>query len=125
MRIFHALSDPTRQRIVELLAARGRLRAGELVTACGASAPAVSQHLKVLREAKLVAVEPVAQARIYFLDPQGLIAAQQWITHQMAEWQLRFDALDALLRRPETPAPPAPRTRMAARTRPSKQGRTR
>ena len=63
-----ALSDPTRQRIVEMLAG-GALCAGDIAQQFELSPPAISQHLKALREAKLVKVRAEAQKRIYELDP--------------------------------------------------------
>jgi DNA-binding transcriptional ArsR family regulator len=71
MQVLNAIADPTRQRIVEMLAAR-ELSAGHIAGKFDMSAPAISQHLKVLREAKLVRVRADAQRRIYALDPEGL-----------------------------------------------------
>ena len=65
-----AIADPTRRRIVELLAVRERT-AGELVDEFDMSAPAISQHLKVLREAGLVTVRAEGQSRVQSLNPEG------------------------------------------------------
>ena len=73
-----ALADPTRRRIVELLS-RGERAAGEIVERFGVSAPAISQHLKVLREAGLVRVRVEGQRRIYSLDPAGLDQVDAWV----------------------------------------------
>ena len=66
----NALADPTRQRIVEMLAVR-ELSAGAIADSFDVTAPAISQHLKVLKDAKLVRVRVDAQRRIYALDQSG------------------------------------------------------
>jgi DNA-binding transcriptional ArsR family regulator len=73
-----ALADPTRQRIVEMLAA-GAMSSGDIARRFQISAPAISQHLKTLRDAKLVRVRPQAQKRFYELDPEGVTALADWI----------------------------------------------
>jgi DNA-binding transcriptional ArsR family regulator len=80
--VFEALGDPVRRFILELLAA-GERPAGWLVEAVQSrmpiSQPAVSQHLKVLREAGLVTVRVTGTSRIYALDQAGLDAARTWL----------------------------------------------
>jgi len=76
---FGALADPTRQRIVEMLAAR-ELPAGEIARRFDMTAPAVSQHLRLLREAGLITVRREAQRRIYALDPAGLAELDAWLS---------------------------------------------
>lgn len=93
MEPFAALADPTRRDIVVGLA-RGEAAAGVIAARFPVSAPAISQHLKVLREAGLVRVEPRGQQRIYRLDPDGLEAIEQWIACTRATWNARFDALE-------------------------------
>jgi DNA-binding transcriptional ArsR family regulator len=68
-----ALGDPTRKAIFELLADRSRA-VGELASELPVSRPAVSQHLRVLKEAGLVSDRPVGTRRIYRVDPDGLVA---------------------------------------------------
>jgi DNA-binding transcriptional ArsR family regulator len=68
-----ALGDPTRRKIFELLADRPRA-VGELAGVVPVTRPAVSQHLKVLKSAGLVADEPVGTRRVYRLDPNGIAA---------------------------------------------------
>lgn len=85
MEAFAALGDPTRQRIVEMLAAR-ELSAGEIARRFDMTAPAVSQHLKVLREAGLVHVRRDAQRRIYMLDPAGLVELDAWLARFRRFW---------------------------------------
>jgi DNA-binding transcriptional ArsR family regulator len=96
-----ALADPTRVRIVEMLAA-GALSSGEIASRFEVSAPAVSQHLKALRDAKLVTVRPVAQKRIYELNPEGIEEVSDWVARIRAFWNPRLDALEAALKK-DTP----------------------
>lgn len=73
-----ALSDPTRRRIFEMLGNGGQ-SVGALAAKLPVSRPAVSQHLKVLKEAKLVRDEAEGTRRVYHIDPQGLGAIRQWL----------------------------------------------
>jgi len=73
-----ALADPTRRQIFEHIAARPRA-VGELAVELPVSRPAVSQHLKVLREAQLVTVAPAGNRRIYQVNPQGLGALRDYL----------------------------------------------
>jgi DNA-binding transcriptional ArsR family regulator len=75
--VFEALADPTRRSIFELVAAGSRSVA-DLASLVPVSRPAVSQHLKVLREARLVTSTPVGTKRIYALDPQGVTDVQTY-----------------------------------------------
>jgi DNA-binding transcriptional ArsR family regulator len=79
MLAFAALADPTRRRIVEMLAAR-ELPAGEIARRFDMTAPAVSQHLRLLREAGMISVRREAQRRIYALDPNGLTELDAWLS---------------------------------------------
>lgn len=92
-----ALADSTRRRIVELLAQRDRT-AGEIVDEFDMSAPAISQHLKVLREAGLVTVRAEGQQRIQTLDPRGLDEIEAWLEKTRRFWSRRLDALERELR---------------------------
>jgi len=89
MDILAALAEPTRRRIVEMLAQR-ELSAGEIAGHFAASAPAISQHLKVLRAARLVRVRADGQRRIYELDPDGLNDLDQWLSHLRQYWRGRL-----------------------------------
>ena len=97
MQAFAALGDPTRQRIVEMLAAR-ELSSGEIARRFDMTAPAVSQHLKLLREAGLVQVRRDAQRRIYALDPAGLAELDAWLARFRRFWSGHLDAVE---RQPE------------------------
>jgi len=96
-----ALADPTRRKIVEMLG-RGERAAGDIAEHFAVSGPAISQHLKVLREAKLVAVRIDGQRRIYSLDAAGLDEIEGWLVDVRRFWTRRLDALEQALR--ETPA---------------------
>jgi len=92
-----ALADPTRRRIVELLAQRDRT-AGEIVDEFDMSAPAISQHLKVLRDAGLVSTRAEGQTRIQTLNPRGLEEIDAWLEKTRAFWSRRIDALERELK---------------------------
>ncbi len=96
MDVFATLADPTRRRIVELLAESER-EAGALADAFSISQPAVSRHLRVLREADIVTVEPVGTKRIYRLRPDGLNELLAWATRYQSFWNDRLDALASRL----------------------------
>ncbi|CAN5144624.1 metalloregulator ArsR/SmtB family transcription factor [soil metagenome] len=99
MDIFYALVEPNRRRILELLAQNGELTASEISTQFQISAPAISQHLKVLRDANLVHMEKRAQQRIYKFNPTAMHELDNW-THRMSKlWNDRFDRLDEVLAR--------------------------
>lgn len=97
MDTFTALAEPTRRNILEMLAAKGNLSATDIYTKFKVSPPAISQHLKVLREAKLVRVEKRAQQRIYFINPEPLHDLEKWVHQFAAYWEERYQALDKLL----------------------------
>src|SRR3954468_23872235 len=92
-----ALADPTRRRIVEMLAVRER-PAGEIVGKFQMTAPAISQHLKVLREANLVSVRADGPHRIHSLNADGLDEIEAWVTKTKRVWESRLDALERELR---------------------------
>ncbi len=96
---FAALADPTRRRIIELLAGRGELSATEIAHQFPSSPPAISQHLKVLRDANLVVMEKRAQRRIYHLNPAAMSEMDGWIQKMTEQWNDRFSALDQVLER--------------------------
>ncbi len=97
MQSLAAIADPTRRRIVELLAERDRT-AGELVEEFELSAPAISQHLKVLREAGLVTVRAEGQSRVQMINPGGFDELEHWLQHMRSFWSRRLDALERELR---------------------------
>src|SRR5215475_14147526 len=98
MRSLNVLADPTRQRIVEMLSA-GTLSSGDIARRFAVSAPAISQHLRALREARLVRVRAEAQKRFYELDPQGVGELADWIARIRSFWSEKLDALEEELRK--------------------------
>ena len=97
MDMFVALSDPTRRAILELLASRGELSATDIYEQFSVSPQAISQHLKILREAKLVVMEKRAQKHLYRLNPQTLSQFETWVQQTRRRWEERFEALDKVL----------------------------
>ena len=98
MKALVALADPTRRRIVELLA-DGERSAGELASEFDISRPAVSRHLRVLREQGLVHTRGQAQRRLYSLDAGPLAELDDWLGRYRTFWSQRLDALETELRR--------------------------
>ena len=96
MTTFAALAEPTRFRIVELLRS-GPRPVNDIGEELGLIQPQVSKHLRVLREAGLVAVSPHAQQRHYALRPEPLRALDDWLERYRQLWDARFDAMDALV----------------------------
>lgn len=97
MDIFTALADPTRRHIIEILANKGRLTASDISDKFHVSPPAISQHLKVLREAKLVDMEKRGQQRIYSINPLSIEEISRWIEKLKKRWEEKFSRLDNLL----------------------------
>ena len=94
-RAFAALADPTRREVFERLA-RGPLAVGELAQGLPVSRPAVSQHLKVLKEAGLVTDRPEGARRVYQIDPKGLGQIRAWLDQF---WDTALDAFKAAVER--------------------------
>lgn len=98
MNALEALAEPTRRRIVELLA-DGERSAGEIASHFETSRPGVSRHLRVLREHGLVRTRNEAQKRLYSLDPAPLADLDAWLERYRGFWTNRLDALDTEIRR--------------------------
>ncbi len=97
MDTFSAVADPTRRAMLDLLMQRER-SAGDLVTAFPSiSQPAVSKHLRVLRDAGLVSVRVSAQQRIYALQPKALAELDAWISKYKIFWSGNLDSLESYL----------------------------
>ncbi len=96
--MFYALAEPTRRNIIEMLASSGQLSATAISGKFPVSPPAISQHLKVLREARLVRVEKRAQQRMYQLNPDAMLELEKWAKQMAKAWDERFAALDAVLK---------------------------
>ena len=105
MDVFAAVADPARREVMSALA-RGDLSAGDVAALFPISRPAVSRHLRVLREAGLVRDELVGRRRVYRLDVDGLAAVTAWLTtltdgpaSEPDVWSGRLDALQTEVRR--------------------------
>ena len=92
--VFEALADPTRRRIVELLAEAPH-RAGDLTRTLGTSAPTTSRHLRVLLDSGLVTDERPAEdarGRLFRMRPQSLASVVAWADQMQAQWDEQLDA---------------------------------
>lgn len=93
MQAFAALADPTRAQIVDALAARPR-SVSEIVDLFSITQPSISRHLRVLREAGLVAVDAEGRQRVYRLDPAPLREIDTWLERYRKFWSSKLDALE-------------------------------
>jgi DNA-binding transcriptional ArsR family regulator len=98
---FSALAEPNRLQIVQLLR-RKPLAVGEIVDQLGLRQPQVSKHLRVLSDAGLVEVRPVAQQRIYALRQEPLRELDVWLEQFRRSWDERFGRFDQVLREQKT-----------------------
>ncbi|WP_169951392.1 helix-turn-helix transcriptional regulator [Microbispora sp. H11081] len=102
MHAFDALGDPVRRRILELLS-QGEQTSGALTAVVraefGISQPAVSQHLRVLRESGLTSVRAEGTRRLYAVDPAPLREVDAWLERFRGFWEQRLDALGTELAR--------------------------
>ena len=101
MDAFTVLAEPTRRRILDTLRQR-ECSVSELVESLAASQPAISKHLKVLRDAGFVSCSIAAQQRIYGLRAERLRAVDDWLAPYRRLWQRHLDQLGEHLRRMET-----------------------
>lgn len=95
--VFAALSDETRFHIVERLMKDGELPAGDLVSKSEISGPAISRHLKVLREAGLVQQRAEGTKRLYAVRPEALKSISDWTIDHRAFWETGLDRMAAAL----------------------------
>lgn len=103
--VFTALSNPDRRKILDLLREGGK-PAGDLAGEFpDLPQPAISRHLRTLREAGLVAVLPKAQQRIYSLQPAGLEEVDAWVSHYREFWSGRLESLENHLKSASTESP--------------------
>ncbi len=93
---FEVLAEPNRRQILDLLR-DGERSVGDLVDGLDISQPAVSKHLRVLREAGLVVVRVDAQRRQYRLHPEPLVEVDAWLAPYRRFWAGRLDALERYL----------------------------
>ena len=102
MEAFNVLGDPVRRRILELLAG-GEQAAGDVASTIqaefGLTQPAVSRHLRVLRENGFASMRAAGTRRLYALDAAGLADAEGWLADLRAQWSQRLDALETEIAR--------------------------
>jgi DNA-binding transcriptional ArsR family regulator len=99
--VFAAIAQPTRRSILEMLAEGGQLTASDIAHRFRLTPPAISQHLKILREARLVRMRKHRQQRIYRINPEAVQDVEDWARNMKMLWNERFEALDALLKEEE------------------------
>lgn len=97
MDIFYALAEPRRRKILELLAGRGQLSATDIYRQFDVTAQAISQHLQVLLDAKLVRMEKHAQQHLYRINPDSVLEIDEWAKKMEKLWNERFDRMDEIL----------------------------
>ena len=102
MDVFGALAEPTRRKILEMLAERGQMPASDIYKAFDATPQAISQHLKVLREVDLVRVEKQAQKRLYDINTETIRELETWANRTRVAWNKRLDRLENLLAESES-----------------------
>ena len=108
MDTFTALAEPTRRDILEMLAVNGQMPATAIYKRFKATPPAISQHLKVLKEANLVSVQKRAQQRIYYVNTEPMKELEKWIKQFSARVEKQYSKLDALLEREKAKLPAQP-----------------
>lgn len=102
-RVFQALADPTRRRMLEQLS-RGPASVSDLAKPLEITLSAVVQHLALLESCGVVTTEKVGRVRTCRIEPQALTLAETWISERRAGWERRLDRLDAYLKaNPELP----------------------
>jgi DNA-binding transcriptional ArsR family regulator len=96
--VMRALADPTRRAVFERIAGAGEINVLELTRASGVTQGAISQHLKSLKQAGLVADRPEGRRIFYRAKPEGLAPLFDWLSHYDAFWRERFGNLRTLLK---------------------------
>ncbi|TDF34608.1 ArsR family transcriptional regulator [Alteromonadaceae bacterium M269] len=97
---FVAISDPTRRKIIEMLSIK-ELTSGEIADHFQCSAPAISQHLKVLKTVDIVGMRIDAQKRVYSLRKESLKEVECWASEVSRIWNKQLDSLEQALNQPE------------------------
>jgi DNA-binding transcriptional ArsR family regulator len=95
-RLFHALGDPTRRAMLDLLS-RGPISVTRLAEPLGITLTAVGQHLQILEESELVRTEKVGRVRTCRIEPAGFTHLEEWIKDHRTHWELSLDRLGKFL----------------------------
>jgi len=93
--VFHAIADPRRRQIMDLLSQRRGLPVGTIVLTLGLRQPAVSKHLGVLREVGIVTVKKLGKSRVYDLNSDRLRTIQDWLQTLEKHWERQLDRIRA------------------------------
>ena len=101
--VMRALADPTRRAVYERIAGSGEMSVVELTRGSGVTQGAVSQHLKSLKQAGLVAERPEGRNVFYRIEPRGLAPLADWMSHYAVFWRERLSNLRALLEEIDPP----------------------
>ena len=96
--VMRALSDPTRRAVFERVVSSDEITVVELTRGSGVTQGAISQHLKILKQAGLVTERPEGRRVFYRANPQGLEPMLEWMTRYAVFWSQRLDVLERLLR---------------------------
>ena len=103
--VLKALADPTRRSLFERVTAAKEITVGELTQGSGVTQGAISQHLKTLKQARLVSERPEGRKVFYRANPQGLEPMLEWMTRYAVFWSQRLDVLERLLRQEDARKP--------------------
>jgi DNA-binding transcriptional ArsR family regulator len=98
MDAFYALAEPRRRKVVEILAHRGQLNATQICDEFDVTPQAISQHLRVLREANVIQMERRAQQRLYAFNPKSMYQIERWAADMAKLWNSRLDRLNKALK---------------------------
>jgi len=101
MDAFCALAEPRRRKVVEILAHRGQLSATQICDEFDVTPQAISQHLRVLREANVIQMKKRAQQRIYTFNPKSMFEIKKWASDMTEMWNSKLDRLDKALKNDE------------------------
>jgi DNA-binding transcriptional ArsR family regulator len=107
--VMRTLADPTRRAVFERVVKSDEITVGELTRGSGVTQGAISQHLKSLKQAGLVADRPEGRNVHYRADPKGLAPLVDWMALYGAFWTDRLDVLERLLRTEDARNPPTPK----------------
>jgi DNA-binding transcriptional ArsR family regulator len=95
-RLFHALADPSRRRMVDRLS-RGPASVKELAAPLSMALPSVLKHLRVLEAGGIVLSQKLGRVRTFRIEPQALATIEEWVVERKATWNDQFDRLEAYL----------------------------
>ncbi len=101
MDMFTALAEPNRRSILEMLASDGQLPASAISRRFQVSPPAISQHLKVLREAGLVRMEKRAQQHLYSVNTDAMHEFEEWARRMAGQYEVQYGRLERILKQQE------------------------